>query len=146
MAHNQMATMLMFTGRAEEAIGFYTSLFDGSSIDLIERYGDDTPEMTGQVVHARFRIHGQLVMAMDSPPVHAFTFTPSSSFFVTCESEAEVDRLFAALSDRGSVLMGLDSYPFAEKYAWVQDRFGVSWQLMFSQQRIGPDVASGASA
>lgn len=132
MAHNQMATMLMFTGQAEEAVGFYASLFDDSSIDLIERYGPDSPGMTGQVVHARFRIMGQLVMAMDSAPIHAFTFTPSTSFFVTCESEAEVDRLFVALSEGGSVLMGLDSYPFAKRYAWVQDRFGVSWQLMFS--------------
>lgn len=132
MAHNQMATMLMFTGQAEEAVGFYASLFDDSSIDLIERYGPDSPGMTGQVVHARFRIMGRLVMAMDSAPVHAFTFTPSTSFFVTCESESEVDRLFVALSEGGSVLMGLDTYPFAKRYAWVQDRFGVSWQLMFS--------------
>ena len=132
MAHNQMATMLMFTGQAEEAISFYTGLFDDSGIDLIERYGPDSPGLTGQVVHADFRVMGRLVMAMDSAPVHAFTFTPSTSFFVTCETEPEVDRLFAALSEGGSVLMGLDSYPFAKKYAWVQDRFGVSWQLMFS--------------
>jgi len=70
-------------------------------------------------------------MAMDSPPVHEFTFTPSTSFFVTCESQSEVDRLFAALSEGGGVLMGLDSYPFAKRYAWVNDRFGVSWQLVF---------------
>jgi len=132
VAHSRMATMLMFTGQAEEAVGFYAGLFDDSSIDLIERYGPDSPGMTGQVVHARFRVMGQLVMAMDSAPVHAFTFTPSTSFFVTCESESEVDRLFVALSEGGSVLMGLDSYPFAKRYAWVQDRFGVSWQLMFS--------------
>ena len=132
MAHNQMATMLMFTGQAEEAISFYAGLFDDSGIDLIERYGPDSPGLTGQVVHARFRIMGRLVMAMDSAPIHAFTFTPSTSFFVTCESEPEVDRLFAALSEGGSVLMGLDSYPFAKRYAWVQDRFGVSWQLMFA--------------
>jgi len=132
VAHNHMATMLMFTGQAEEAMGFYTSLFDDSSIDLIERYGPDSPGLTGQVVHAHFRIMGQLVMAMDSAPVHAFTFTPSTSFFVTSDSESEVDRLFAALSEGGSVLMGLDSYPFAKRYAWVQDRFGVSWQLIFS--------------
>jgi predicted 3-demethylubiquinone-9 3-methyltransferase (glyoxalase superfamily) len=124
--------MLMFTGRAEEAMNFYTGLFDDSGIDVIERYGADSAELSGQVVHARFRIMGQLVMAMDSAPVHAFTFTPSSSFFVTCESEMEVDRLFAALSEDGGVLMELDSYPFAKRYAWVNDRFGVSWQLVFS--------------
>jgi predicted 3-demethylubiquinone-9 3-methyltransferase (glyoxalase superfamily) len=131
VAHNQVATMLMFTGQAEEALGFYTSLFEDSGVDAIERYGPESPDMAGQVVHARFRIMGQLVLAMDSPPVHAFTFTPSTSFFVTCESEAEVDRLFAALSEGGGVLMELDSYPFAKRYAWVNDRFGVSWQLVF---------------
>jgi predicted 3-demethylubiquinone-9 3-methyltransferase (glyoxalase superfamily) len=131
VAHNEMATMLMFTGQAEAAIGFYTGLFDDASIEVVEHYGPDSPGMTGKVVHARFSINGQLVMAMDSAPVHAFTFTPSTSFFVTCDSESEVDRLFAPLSEGGSVLMGLDSYPFAKRYAWVNDRFGVSWQLMF---------------
>ena len=131
MANDQMATMLMFTGRAEEAVRFYASLFDDSSIDSLERYGPDAADMVGQVVHARFRINGQLVLAMDSAPVHAFTFTPSTSFFVTCDSEPEVDRLFAALSEGGNVLMGLDRYPFAKRYAWVNDRFGVSWQLVF---------------
>ena len=132
MAHNKMATMLMFTGRAEEAIGFYTGLFEDSGIDLIERYGPESPGPTGQIVHAHFRINGQLVMAMDSAVPQASTFTPPTSFFVTCDSEPEVDRLFAALAEGGSVMMGLDSYPFATRYAWVQDRFGVSWQLMFS--------------
>jgi len=126
-----MATMLMFIGQAEEAIGFYTGLFDDSSVETIEHYGPDAPDMVGQVVHARFRVAGQLVLAMDSPPVHDFTFTPSTSFFVTCDSGSEVDRLFAALSESGSIMMDLDSYPFAKRYAWVNDRFGVSWQLVF---------------
>jgi predicted 3-demethylubiquinone-9 3-methyltransferase (glyoxalase superfamily) len=125
-----MATMLMFTGQAEEAIGFYASLFHDSVIDSVEHYGPEAA-MAGQVVHARLRINNQLVMATDSAPVHAFTFTPSSSFFVMCDSESEVDRLYAALSEGGSVLMGLDSYPFAKRYAWVNDKFGVSWQLVF---------------
>ncbi len=131
MAHNQMQTMLMFTGQAEEAIGFYVDLFDDSGIESVEYYGDDNPGMSGQVVHARVRIAGQLVLVMDSPPVHDFTFTPSTSFFVSCDSGSEVDRLFGALSEGGSVLMGLDSYPFAKRYAWVNDRFGVSWQLVY---------------
>ncbi len=131
MAHNQVATMLMFTGRAEEAINFYVGLFDDSSIDVIERYGPESPDMAGQIVHARFRIMGEFVMAMDSAPVHEFTFTPSTSFFVTCESAREVDRLFAALSEGGGVMMELGSYPFAARYAWVADKFGVSWQLVF---------------
>jgi len=131
VAHNQMQTMLMFTGQAEEAIGFYTELFEDSGIDSVEYYGDDVPGMAGQVIHARFRVAGQLVLAMDSAPVHEFTFTPSTSFFVSCDSDSEVDRLFGALSEGGSVLMGLDTYPFAKRYAWVNDRFGVSWQLVY---------------
>ena len=131
VTHNRMATMLMFTGQAEEAIGFYTGLFADSSVEVIEHYGPEAGDMAGQVVHARFCVAGQLVLAMDSPPVHDFTFTPSTSFFVTCDSDVEVGRLFAALSEGGSVLMGLDGYPFAKRYAWVNDRFGVSWQLVF---------------
>ena len=131
MAHNKMQTMLMFTGQAEEAVDFYVGLFEDSSIESIERYGDDTPDMTGQIVHARVRVAGELILVMDSPPVHDFTFTPSTSFFVSCDSDSEVDRLFAALSEGGGVLMGLDAYPFAKRYAWVNDRFGVSWQLVY---------------
>lgn len=132
MADNQIATMLMFGGRAEEAMRFYTSLFDDSGIESMQHYGAEYPGPEGQVVHARFRLNGQLLMAMDSHIEQSFTFTPSTSFFVTCPSESEVDRLYAALSEDGSVMMALDRYPFATKYAWVQDRFGVSWQLMFA--------------
>ncbi|MBU2601334.1 MAG: VOC family protein [Actinobacteria bacterium] len=132
MADNEMAIMLMFAGQAEEASGFYTGLFADSSVEFIERYGPEFPGPVGQVVHARFRLNGQLVVAMDSAVEHAFTFTPSTSFFLTCASAEEVDRLYAELVDGGSVMMALDSYPFAKRYAWVQDRFGVSWQLMFA--------------
>ena len=132
MADDRIATMLMFAGRAEEAIGFYTSLFDDSGMEFIERYGPEYPGPEGQVVHARFRLNGQLLMAMDSHVEQSFTFTPSTSFFVTCPNAAEVDRLYAALAEGGSVMMELGGYPFATRYAWVQDRFGVSWQLMFA--------------
>lgn len=133
MAGDTIATMLMFTGRAEEAIGFYTGLFDGSGIDLIQRYGPEYPQgPDGQVVHARFRLSEQPFMAMDTAVPQPFTFTPAISFFVTCPSEAEVERLYAALVEGGSVMMPLDRYPFATKYVWLRDRFGVSWQLQFS--------------
>jgi len=65
----------------------------------------------------------------DSNIKHDFTFTPSVSLFVTCETEEEIDRLFAGLSEGGQVLMPLAQYPFSPKFAWVQDRFGLSWQL-----------------
>jgi predicted 3-demethylubiquinone-9 3-methyltransferase (glyoxalase superfamily) len=124
-----IAPMLMFAGRAEEAIGFYTALFPDSGVEFLQRYGPDFPGPEGQVVHARFTLGGQRFMAMDSAVEQPFTFTPSTSFFVTCADEAEIDRLFVALSEGGSVMMPLDAYPFAARYAWVQDRFGVSWQL-----------------
>lgn len=133
MADDQVATMLMFSGQAEEAIGVYTSVFDDSTIEFIQRYGPEFPGgPEGKVVHARFRLNGVPVLAMDSAVEQPFTFTPSTSFFVTCPDQAEVDRLYSALVEGGSVMMELGSYPFAEKYAWIQDRFGVSWQLMFA--------------
>lgn len=133
MSDNKLSTMLMFGGRAEEAIGLYTSVFDDSAVEFIQRYGADVPGAEGKVAHARFTLNGQPFMAMDSNIEQPFTFTPSMSIFVTCPDAAEVDRLFAALSEGGTIMMALDVYPFAARYAWIQDRFGVSWQLVFSQ-------------
>jgi predicted 3-demethylubiquinone-9 3-methyltransferase (glyoxalase superfamily) len=124
-----IATLLMFEGQAEAAMTFYVSLFPGARIDTIARYDMGQAGAEGSVMHAAFTLNGQSFMCIDSPVKHAFTFTPATSIFVTCESEAEVDRLFAALSDGGQVLMPLSEYPFAKKFAWVADRFGVSWQL-----------------
>lgn len=59
----------------------------------------------------------------------SFTFTPAIALYVTCDTEAEINRLFEKLSQDGAVLMPLAEYPFSEKFAWVEDRFGVSWQL-----------------
>ncbi|MFN3428607.1 MAG: VOC family protein [Candidatus Sericytochromatia bacterium] len=124
---------LMFEGRAEEAITFYMALFDNSEIVAIQRYGAEGPGPEGSVVHATFTLSGQTFMAIDSPAPHAFTFTPSISLYVTCETEAEIDRLFAALSEGGSVMMPLAAYPFSPKFGWAADRFGVSWQLTLAQ-------------
>ena len=66
---------------------------------------------------------------MDSAAPHAFTFTPAMSLFVECESEEEIRRLYSALSNAGQVLMPLDDYGFSKQFGWVNDRFGVSWQL-----------------
>ena len=119
----------MFSGQAEEAINFYVSLFDQSEILSIRRYGPNEPGAEGSVMHATFSLNGREFMAIDSNVQHAFTFTPAISLLVACGSEAEIDRLFARLSEGGQVLMPLDAYPFAEKFAWVDDRYGVSWQL-----------------
>jgi predicted 3-demethylubiquinone-9 3-methyltransferase (glyoxalase superfamily) len=120
---------LMFQGAAEAAMTFYVSLFPGSSITAITRYGAEGPGKPGTVATASFTLHGQTIMCIDSPVQHAFGFTPATSLFVECDDAVELDRLFAALSDGGGVLMPPASYPFAARFAWVNDRFGVSWQL-----------------
>jgi predicted 3-demethylubiquinone-9 3-methyltransferase (glyoxalase superfamily) len=125
----KITTFLMFEGRAEEAMNFYTSLFDGSQILDITRYGPGEAGAEGSVVHATFLINGQEFMCIDSSIEHDFTFTPAISLYVNCETETEIDRLFKKLSQAGQVLMPLDHYPFSVKFAWVADRFGVSWQL-----------------
>jgi predicted 3-demethylubiquinone-9 3-methyltransferase (glyoxalase superfamily) len=122
-------TFLMFAGRAEEAMNFYVSLFPGATIDSIERYGSGGPGAEGSVMKANFTLNGRLFMCIDSPVKHDFGFTPAISLFVDCASEAEIDRLFAKLGEGGQVLMPLDAYPFSPKFAWVADRFGVTWQL-----------------
>ena len=120
---------LMFQGKAGEAMNLYVSLFPDGAIEEIALYGPEGPGPEGSVHKARFRVAGQQVLCIDSPIPHAFDFTPSFSFFVQCASDAEFDRLFAGLGDGGAVLMPAGDYGFSRKFAWLSDRFGVSWQL-----------------
>lgn len=120
---------LMFRGRAEEAMTFYVSLFpDGKVVD-IARYGAGQAGAEGSVMQAAFSIGGQTVMCIDSPVQHDFTFTPASSLFVDCDTEEEIRRLASALAEGGTALMPLGAYGFSRQFAWINDRFGVSWQL-----------------
>jgi predicted 3-demethylubiquinone-9 3-methyltransferase (glyoxalase superfamily) len=130
--NQKVTTFLMFEGKAEEAMNFYVSLFKQAEILTLSRHEDDGSEASGKVEQAVFSLNGQRFMCMDSPIKHEFTFTPAISLFVTCETESEVDELFEKLSQGGEVLMPLDSYPFSKKFAWVADRFGVSWQLSWN--------------
>jgi len=127
----KITPFLMFIGKAEAAMTFYTSLFSGSEILDITHYGAGEMGAEGSVKLARMKLANQEVICIDSPPVHDFDFTPSFSLFVELESEAEIDRVYAALSEGGKDLMPLGEYPFATKYAWLNDRFGVSWQLSY---------------
>lgn len=121
---------LMFQdGRAEAAMTFYVSLFPDSEILDVERYGPSGPGPEGSVIRARFRIGGLEIFCSDSFVRHAFDFTPSTSLFIDCASEGEIARLAAALSDGGAELMPLGDYGFSRRFAWVNDRFGVSWQI-----------------
>jgi predicted 3-demethylubiquinone-9 3-methyltransferase (glyoxalase superfamily) len=120
---------LMFQGTAEEAMQFYVSLFPDSEVLDVVRNGPGQPGAEGSVRRATFSIAGQQVMCIDSPMKHAFSFTPSFSFFVDCESEDHLKRLFSALSEKGAALMPIGNYGFSRLFAWVTDRYGVSWQL-----------------
>ena len=124
-----IATFLMFEGVAEEAMNFYVSLFKGSEIRRIERYGPGEHGTEGSVKKADFTLGGHQLSCIDSSVKHGFTFTPSISIFVDCEDETELDRAFNQLSAGGAILMPLGNYGFSTKFAWVNDRFGVSWQL-----------------
>ena len=125
-----IATALMFQGgEAEEAMTLYVSLFKGSEVVRVERYGPGEQATEGAIKRANFKLAGHDLICFDSPIKHAFAFTPSISLFVECESEAELDEAFKRLSAGGGVLMPLDNYGFSTKFGWVNDRFGVSWQL-----------------
>jgi predicted 3-demethylubiquinone-9 3-methyltransferase (glyoxalase superfamily) len=117
------------SGQAEEAITFYVSLIKDSQIIAIDRYGANGQEPQGTVRQAHFTMAGREYRAIDSAGAHKFTFTPALSIFVTCESEAELERLYESLNAGGEVLMPLDNYGFSRKFGWVNDRYGVSWQI-----------------
>lgn len=119
----------MFQGNAEEAMNYYTSLIEDSEITYISRYGANGPGEEGSVLQATFSLKGQEFMCIDSNIQHEFTFTPSFSLFITCESEEEINRLYENLTDGGGELMPLDHYGFSKKFGWLVDKFGVSWQL-----------------
>jgi predicted 3-demethylubiquinone-9 3-methyltransferase (glyoxalase superfamily) len=125
----KITPFLMFEGSAEEAMRFYLGLFRDSRIGEIVRYARGEQGAEGSIKRADFTVAGQDVICIDSPVKHAFTFTPSISLFVECESESELDTVFGRLSEGGKVLMPPDNYGFSKKFCWVGDRFGVSWQL-----------------
>ncbi len=120
---------LMFANGAEAAMNFYSSLFPGTRTESLIHYGADGPGAAGTVKQGILRLLGRRFEFFDSPVRHAFTFTPAISFSVACETADEVDRLFEKLSEGGQILMPLDAYPFAQRFGWVNDKFGVSWQL-----------------
>lgn len=121
-------TQLMFEGRAEEAMTLYVTLF-GGSVTAVEKYGPGGHGPEGTIRRAEFTFAGHRLACIDSPIRHAFAFTPSASLFVECADEAELDRAFATLSEGGAVLMPPGDYGFSQKFVWLNDRFGVSWQL-----------------
>lgn len=123
---------LMFVGdqcgNAEEAMNLYISAFERSRVIDVDHFGPDDESERG-VKLARFELAGQELQAMDSSRPHPFSFTPAISIVVECDREQELDAAWATLADGATVLMPLDAYDFSPKFGWLQDRFGVSWQL-----------------
>ncbi|WP_095407441.1 VOC family protein [Pseudobacillus wudalianchiensis] len=121
---------LMFQdGKAEEAMNFYTSLIKDSEIKSIVRYGANEAGDEGTVMQAVFSLKGQEFMCIDSNVKHQFSFTPSFSIYVTCDTEEEMTSLYQQLIVGGQALMPIGDYGFSKKFGWLTDRFGVSWQL-----------------
>jgi predicted 3-demethylubiquinone-9 3-methyltransferase (glyoxalase superfamily) len=118
--------------RAQAALDLYFTTLPDSRMVRVERYAEGEPGPVGSIKVAVFTLCGREFMCSDSPIKHGFTFTPSSSTFVEFDSVEELERVFGILSDRGEVLMPLNNYGFSERFGWVNDRFGVSWQLNFA--------------
>lgn len=129
MPTTQATPFLMFQGNAEEAIGFYIETLPNSQLLELVHYGPEGPGGEGKVLNGRARIAGMPVMFHDSPIAHSFSFTPALSLWVDCVDEAEFSKVYQALTDRGEVLMAPASYGFSQRFAWVNDRFRVSWQI-----------------
>ena len=122
---------LMFEGEAEEAMSLYVSLFEDAHILEIVRYDEDGAGPAGEVLRGRFELCGREYACMDSPTEHDFGFTPSFSMFAEFDNEDDIEAVYVALSEGGNVLMPYQAYSFAKRFCWLQDRYGVSWQLNY---------------
>ncbi len=114
----KITPFLWFDGNAEEAVNLYVSVFKKSKIVRIARYGDAGPGPKGTVMSATFQLEGQEFYALNGGP--QYKFTPAISLFVSCETQEEVDELWDRLSAGGH----------KDKCGWLQDKFGLSWQII----------------
>jgi predicted 3-demethylubiquinone-9 3-methyltransferase (glyoxalase superfamily) len=114
---------LLFTGnkfgKAEEAIKFYTSVFDNSSIDNLQHYPAETP-FAGKVLFSSSKLNKYNLIAMDGPGEHAFIFNEALSFVVTCKTQEEIDYYWNKLTEDGE----------ESRCGWLKDKFGISWQIV----------------
>ncbi|MEV8099241.1 VOC family protein [Streptomyces sp. TLI_235] len=117
MPEQKITTFLWFDDKAEEAAGFYTSLFPDSRIVEVQRYGEAGPGEVGSVMTVAFELAGQHYVALNGGPL--FPFTEAISLQVNCDDQAEVDRLWAALTEGGQ----------ESDCGWLKDRYGLSWQI-----------------
>jgi predicted 3-demethylubiquinone-9 3-methyltransferase (glyoxalase superfamily) len=139
----KITPFLWFDSNAEQAINFYVSIFKNSKKENINRYDEVSAKASGRpmgsVMTASFQLAGQNFTALNGGPI--FKFTPAVSFYVNCESENEIDKLWDKLSDHNTkIFWQLQKYPWSEKYGWLTDKFGISWQLTLTNtpQKICP--------
>jgi len=134
----KITSCLWFVSNAEEAAKFYTSLFTNSKIGKVARYDEASSKASGQpagsVLTIEFEIEGHKFLGLNGGP--AFKFNPSLSLFVVSKDESEIDNLWKKFSDGGKILMELDKYDWSKKYGWVEDKFGLSWQLILAEEDI----------
>ena len=134
--NHKISAMLWFDNQAEEAAKFYVSTFPNSKTGRTARYGKAGYEIHGQkegtLMTIDFELDGFRFTALNAGPL--FKINPSVSFFVTLESESQVDAVWKKLAEGGRVLMPLEKYDWSEKYGWIQDRFGVSWQIALGKK------------
>jgi predicted 3-demethylubiquinone-9 3-methyltransferase (glyoxalase superfamily) len=114
----KITPFLWFDGNAEEAMNLYVSVFKNSKIVNVRRYGDAGPGPKGTVMTGTFQIEGQEFFALNGGP--KYKFTPAISLFVSCETQQEVDELWEKLSAGGH----------KDQCGWLQDKFGLSWQII----------------
>lgn len=139
MKTHSIVPCLWFAEQAEEAAAFYVRTFPQGRVTATSRYPEsiDNPSRRprGSVLTVEFEIAGSRFTALNGGP--AFVLNPSISFFVRVDTAEEATRLFSALAEGGRVLMALGAYPWSECYGWVQDRFGVSWQVITGRRPPG---------
>jgi len=139
MRNHQIVPCIWLDGEAEQAAAFYARTFPGGRITATSRYPESSDNPSGKprgsVLTVELEVAGQGFTLLNGGPL--FVPNPSVSFFVHLDGSDEADRLFAPLADGGEVLMPLDAYPWSERYGWVKDRFGVSWQVMAGRRPPG---------
>ena len=138
----KITPFLWYDSNAEEAVNFYTSLFKNSKIGKITRYDDAgaaaTGRSAGSVMTIDFHLNGLDFAAINAGPI--FKFNPSISFFIVIKDEKEIDRLWKKFSEGGKILMDLNKYDWSKKYGWVEDKFGLSWQIILAEGEIKQEI------
>lgn len=124
---NKIVPFLIYDKQAVEAAEFYCQAIPNSMVKGVIEI-ENTPSGTIQMVD--FSLAGNTMHALNAGPY--FKFTPAISLMVICPTAVEVDEIWSKLSDGAEVLMELGSYPFSERYGWLQDKFGLSWQIIYA--------------